>query len=113
MHTFSQWLHQHSFLLMLGAVFAALGLWLGWRRRWAGRLALGGAWLVVMGALWVGLRTPAATVAEHRARSLATPVAVGPAYAELALDSVAAIQATIAGSGKPTLVEVYSDYGIS
>jgi hypothetical protein len=120
MNTLGQWAHQHDLLLVCAAVIACTGLLLVFRRpkyRW---------WLS-----WIGmtaacsfavasLRTPAASLYVHPANAAPTNSAIdtgdypGPAdYSEPDLGSMEAIASAIAGSTKPTLVEIYSDFGIS
>jgi hypothetical protein len=121
MNTFSQWLHQHDFLLLIVIILGGSAILLSWRRHWTkGRLI---AWSVLVGVavttLW-GLRTPPISISEPEVASAANAfnpseniATTSAAYLEPSLDSIAAIQATISNSDKPTLVEIYADYGIS
>lgn len=125
MNTFSQWVHQHDLLLLCAAVVGSTGVLVAFRwrspRLWAAWLGLTGISLAVL----LALRTPAASLSEHRGPHGVTTVGSGevdqgagipvttPEYSELNLGSVEAIKQTIAAGGKPTLVEVYADYGLS
>lgn len=121
-----QFLNQHALLLLGGGivvVFALVLLLRRARRRWWG------AWAVVCLALGSGffyLRTPAATLYSPPTQTewveytpeeaLAGPEALGVGdlfgHEASTLESVEAIQGLIAASGgKPTLVDVYADYG--
>ena len=115
MSTVGQWAHQHDALLLVGLVLgASLGGIAHLRRRSA---RLGAAWLVAAavgaGAAYA-VRTPAASLSEHVAAD-ATPAdpTPRPAYEEPAVASAEDIRAVLGRGGKPTLVEVYADYGIS
>jgi hypothetical protein len=89
---------QHDALLAGGAVFVAVALYLAYRR---GRVRWWAAW---MGVLCVSVaaagtpRTPAASPC-------------GPECEVLNLPAIESIDNTLALSGKPVLVEVYSDNG--
>jgi hypothetical protein len=121
MNTFSQWVHQHDLLLLCGAVLTVIALLLGYLRLrlrwWLGWF--GGVALVCVAA--VALRTPAASVYDHEDRPVTSDLLADveeatslPAiYSEPDFTSVEAIEKTLAESGKPTLVEFYTDYGIS
>jgi hypothetical protein len=121
MNTFSQWLHQHDFLLLIVIILGGSAIVLSWRRHWTKGRFLAWSVLVVVAVttLW-GLRTPPVSISEPEVASAANdfnpPQDIAPSpigYTELSLDSVEAIQATLSNSDKPTLVEIYSDYGIS
>ena len=112
--TFGEWVHQHSFLLLLMAVLGGTALVLLVKRRsyWLWSVWFGLA-LAATGTVFL-LRTPAASVSEH----LSQPAIKGnetaflPAYHELVgLGSEEQIGALLAAGPKPTLVEVYVDYG--
>ena len=112
--TFGEWVHQHSFLLLLMAVLGGTAIVLLVKRRpyWLWSVWVGLA-LTAAGTVFL-LRTPAASVSEH----LPQPAIEGkktaslPAYHELVgLDSEEQIEALLAAGPKPTLVEVYVDYG--
>lgn len=117
MISISEWVHQHSFLLLVVAVVSGTAVPLLVRRRsrwlwsaWAGLI------LAAAGSLIV-LRTPAATVSEHlpgESVLSTTGADVGSllAYRELSLESEHQIEQVLAAGPKPTLVEVYVDYGI-
>ncbi|HLW64564.1 MAG TPA: hypothetical protein VKS79_04530 [Gemmataceae bacterium] len=120
MFTFSQWLHQHEILLACAALvlFVTVILILRWRSIWM--------WLVwfaisgmSVGALMV-LRTPAATVSEYRGPETEhisyeglNVQSITFAYSEPAPKSVEEIEKLVGQVGKPTLLEIYADYGFS
>ena len=125
MNTFSQWVHQHNLLLLCAAVVAGTGVLLAFRWR---SLRLWLAWLSLAGislATLLTLRTPAASLTEHRPAADVESVPFAAAdhesivssgateYSQPDLESVAAIEKMLASGGKPTLVEVYADYGLS
>ncbi len=125
MHTFSQWVHQHNFLLLSATVVVGNGILLAFRwrslRLWLAWLSLAGLSLTIL----LALRTPAASLSEHRETTNGAPltsVTTAPRsnvsfwtteFAEPDLGSVEAIEKMIATGGKPTLVEVYADHGLS
>ena len=129
MDSVNQWLHQHDLLLGCAALLGIAGLDCLLQRR-GGRAWL--IWSVTAGlcasGLW-GLRTSAASLSEHRTSgdlNVANQVEgathelerEGPALSALVdsepeLDSVEAIEESLASSGKPTLVEIYADHGFS
>jgi hypothetical protein len=120
MNTFSQWVHQHDLLLVCAAVVGGAGLVLVYCRP---KLRWWLAWLGLATACSVAglaLRTPAATLYEHpespSTASLPTETTAMMPPAESSepdLSSVEAVEEAIAGAGKPTLVEVYADFGLS
>lgn len=113
MISFSEWVHRHSFLLLVVAVVGCtavpflfrrwpLWVWLGW----AG-LALAGA-----GSIFL-LHTPAATVSEHQPDESASLHKVDTQkYRELSPESEEKIEELLAAGPKLTLVEIYVDYGL-
>jgi hypothetical protein len=121
MNTFSQWVHQHDLLLLCAAVLTVIAILFGYLRLrlrwWLGWF--GGVSLVCVAA--VALRTPAASVYDHEDRPITSDLLADAdelttelaAYSEPDLNSVDAIEKTLAESRKPTLVEVYTDYGLS
>lgn len=118
MSTFGQWIHQHDLLLLCVAIVGASGMVLVFRWR---SLHLWLIWLGLAGISLAGLlalRTPAATLSEHREASDATSglgandSLQATESSEPVLGSVEAIEKLIAGGGKPTLVEVYADFGV-
>jgi hypothetical protein len=124
MNTVGQWVHQHNLLLLCAAVVAGTGVLLAFRWR---SLRLWLAWLSLAGislATLLTLRTPAASLAEHRpaADVEAVPFAATDhesivsswttEYSQPDLESVEAIEKLIASGGEATLVEVYADYGL-
>lgn len=121
MDTFAQWLHQHSFLVVLCALLVGSFFLITWFQRWTKRTFI--AWLsclVLSVVVVLGLRTPAATVSEVvgesvAANSLAKSNMVNsavPTDKSLEFSSTAEIESYLANSDKPTLVEFYSDLGI-
>jgi hypothetical protein len=110
-YSFGQWLHQHDLLLLGLGIIAATGLLPLLRRRSPRAWLL---WLGVTGLTLAGLfslRTSNASVTEHDGPA---PEALEAQllYMEPDLKSVEAIEQLLADGKKPTLVEVYSDYGI-
>jgi hypothetical protein len=117
MFTFSQWLHQHEILLLCAALilFVTVVLILRWRSIW-----MWVVWFAIsgmsVGAL-MALRTPAASVSEYG----------GPdteifayniqdftlAQIEPTPKSVEEIEKLVGQVGKPTLLEVYADWGLA
>src|SRR5262245_2934669 len=119
MNTVGQWVHQHNLLLLCAAAVGGSGLLLlvfRWRspRLW---LLWSGVTASCVAAL-LSLRTPAASVSEHTdpGPAAASPEGMAPAaalsYSEPDLKTVEAIDGLIAAGAKPTLVEVYSDWGL-
>src|SRR5262249_32131107 len=107
MHTFSQWAHQHDFLLAGGALFAAAPLvpaCRGPRSRWWAAWVAGLCLFVTAAAR---LRTPDAAI------SIPDAAPGDASYAELDLASVEAVEQAIRSVGRPVLVEVYADHGFS
>ncbi len=109
---------------MRGAV-GSTGLLVAFRWR-SPRLWL--AWLGFAGislATLLALRTPAASLSEHQGPGGGETVSTAAAnpgsdisvvtlqYSEPDLGSVEAIEKMLVAAGKPTLVEVYADYGFS
>jgi hypothetical protein len=121
MNTFSQWAHQHDLLLVCAAVIAGAGLLLVFLRpRWRWWFGWLGA-AASCGVAAVALRTPAASLYEHP-DPLAPTFALADegtlmvefvGYSEPDLGSIEAIEQAIAGGTKPTLVEIYADFGLS
>jgi hypothetical protein len=117
MHTFSQWAHQHNLLLLGVSLIAITGLLPVLRRR---SLRMWLLWLGFTGLIAAGLfslRTSNASVTEHAQPAPADSELQQPEtavlYTEPDLKSVEAIEHFLAEGGKPTLVEIYSDFGIS
>jgi hypothetical protein len=120
MNTFGQWLHQHEILLLCVALIFAitLALILRWRAIW-----MWFVWFVVCGAsvsALVMLRTSAASVSEYREPEMETITWNGQeilgiklAYSEPAPNSVEEIEKLVGKVGKPTLVEIYADWGLA
>jgi hypothetical protein len=122
MHSTSQWIHQHDFLLGGATILTSIALFLVYRRsrlRW---------WLVWAGVLSAfiaslfALRTPDATIlrtpdadslqtADATIWDLLTGGTTGAGYEETQLKDVEAIDRTIRSEGKPVLVEIYADFG--
>ncbi len=119
MNTFAQWLHQHDFVILLTVIFAGSLILLSWLRLWTKkRILVWSAFLGLAVVFVLSLRTPAATVSEMETavspNSLATTNNINqPNALEIEFDSITAIEAYLQGSEKPTLVEFYSDFGIS
>jgi hypothetical protein len=120
MNTLGQWVHQHDLLLVGAAVITVTGLLLVLRRpnlRW---------WLAWFGMtaacsfIFATLRTPATSLyvhAENAALSNSSAAEGGildmVGYSEPDLGSIEAIESALAQSEKPTLIEIYSDFGLS
>lgn len=120
MNTFSQWLQQHDFLLLICITLGGSAMLLSWGRGWSrGRLVVWSLLLLMAVAALLALRTPPASLSEPRGDSAAanafdpTLAETSLTYTELTLSSTAAIHAFIQNSDKPTLLEIYSDYGLS
>ena len=121
MNTFFPWLHQHDVLLLIGLLLGGSAVLLSWLRCWIrGRLIVWSVLLLVAIVFLLGLRTPPASVSEPESAAIINtsnpsqainPVSLG--YMELSLDSLQVIQAAILSGDKPTLVEIYADFGIS
>ena len=116
----SQWVHQHNVLLLCAALVGGTCLILIFRCRSLRLWLLWSGLTVASLAALAALRTPAASISEHQAPESATTArdAAQPrerviAYSEPDLNSVDAIEEVIARAGKPTLVELYADYGVS
>jgi len=113
-YSFGQWLHQHDLVLLGLGIIAVTGLLplLGRRspRSWL-------LWLCITVLTLAGLfslRTSDASVTEHAGpapEALETQL-TQLLYSEPDLKLVEAIEQMLADGKKPTLVEVYSDYGI-
>jgi hypothetical protein len=119
MSSLGQSLHEHDVLLAF-AVALAITAAVFWGRRVRRRWWLTwGAGLGACLALAVALRTPTATISEFRAsanedeRASGPGLEVGRVTDSPDLDSVEAIRRLIASGSKPTLLELYSDYGFS
>lgn len=118
MFTTSQWVHQHDALL---AVSVALGFGLAALVRFRPRsVRVWALWAVAVGLGVIGsvaVRTPAASLSEHAVwGDEHAPDPDAPrrmAYQELQLGTVDDVRAMLRQGGKPTLVEVYSDWGFS
>jgi len=114
MNTLSQWLQQHDFLVFVSVTLAGSAILISMLRRWTRRaLAVWMGLLLLAVASVIALRTPSASVSvasESEPRDDLAPSA--PAYEELSLASEEAIQNFIQSGGKPTLVEIYSDFGL-
>jgi hypothetical protein len=117
----SQWIHQHSFLLLVCALLLAGLIIISWFRLWTRRtLMIWGSAAVLAAVLLLGLRTPPATVSEVLNEPIAddaldkTSVMNSAAPTDRSLDfsSAEAIGAYLQEGKKPTLVEFYSDFGI-
>jgi thiol:disulfide interchange protein len=118
MSTFTQWVHQHNLMLLIAAVLVLTSFVLLHHPR--SRLL----WSIVAGLVVsclvaaIALRTPSASITEHRGSENELTEETGEnALREISeekrLDSVDAIEALLASGDKPTLVEVYADYGFS
>ncbi len=59
------------------------------------------------------LRTPSASMTEHRQSEKELTAESGALKEEKRLESVEEIESLLASGDKPTLVELYSDYGLS
>lgn len=120
MDTFSQWIHQHSFLLLICALLLGGLILLSWFRLWTRRsLMIWGGAAVLSVVLLLGLRTPGATVSEtvsepatNNTVSKTKNVENSAVSTELDFTSTADIEAYLQNGEKPTLVEFYSDFGI-
>jgi hypothetical protein len=115
MNSVSQWVHQHDALLLmilvLGVSFALL---LAYRRR---SVRLWSVWVIAAGlgtSAALAIRTPAASLSEHTvpADDTAPAPTTASTYEEPTVKSVEDIRSLLAKGGKPTLVEIYSDFGI-
>jgi hypothetical protein len=114
MFTLSQWLHQHEILLVCAALilFVTVVLILRWRAIW-----MWFVWFAVCGAsisVLVMLRTSAASVSEHDKPDTALVAYDGLtfAYSEPSPNSVEEIEKLVGQPGKPTLLEIYADWGL-
>lgn len=121
MDTFSQWIHQHSFLLLICALLLAGLIVISWFRLWTRRsLMVWGSAAVLAVIMLLGLRTPPATVSEVLDEPIAdnawdkTSVvnSAVPTNRSLDFSSAEDIEAYLQEGKKPTLVEFYSDFGI-
>jgi hypothetical protein len=120
MNAFNVWVHQHSVLLAGGALVGLLTLLLVSHRRTLRHWLI---WSVAVGtyaAVVFLLRTPAASISEHHEPTVAAnsrPTGLPPVASrvkdEVELASVEAIREMLGTGGKPTLVELYVDYGFS
>jgi hypothetical protein len=115
MNSVSQWLHQHDALLLmilvLGVTFTLIAYY---RRR---SVLLWTVWVLAVGlgtSAAFAIRTPAASLSEHTVQpDVTTPTpATGVAYEEPIVKSVEDIQSLLGRGGKPTLVEIYADFGL-
>jgi hypothetical protein len=114
----AEWVHEHSFLLLViavvgyGPVPLLVRRWPPWVwSAWAGLVVFAGAGTVFL------LHTPAATVSEHLPEKSAFPMTEDTTglrldYRELDWKSEENIEQLLAAGPKPTLVEVYADYGL-
>jgi hypothetical protein len=115
MSTFGQWLHQHEVLIVLALVLGVgLGLLVRYRswsvRWWAAWSATAGLGVLAT----VALRTPPASLSEHNSVDLAqqgVPLEAVFAHDTPDFESVEDIRTLLASAEKPTLVEIYADYG--
>ena len=117
----SQWIHQHSFLLLVCALLLAGLVIISWFRLWTRRtLMIWGGAAVLAAVMLLGLRTPPATVSEVLDKPAAddaldkTSVMNSVVSTDRLLDfsSVEDIEVYLRAGEKPTLVEFYSDFGI-
>lgn len=120
MNTFAQWLHQHSFIVVVCFLLVGSYFLITWFRRWTRRTFV--IWLgclVFSVVVVLSLRTPAVTVSE-----LVSDSAVDNSIAKsnmmntaasanrpLDFSSIQDIERYLGSGGKPTLVEFYSDFG--
>ena len=116
MNTLSQWLHQHDILIVIGAVLFSSALLLWWQKSWPRHkwLVWGCVVLLSVVPIWL-LRTPSVSIAETPTNTnVANIYSTSASTVEhLVGGSIAEIEAFLQSSDKPTLVEIYSDYGIS
>jgi predicted membrane metal-binding protein len=122
MNTFSQWLHQHDILIIISVILLGSALFLSWQQKWTKRNRIIWGTGVLLGAASIfALRTPSVSivgtptninVANAYAPSDLTPPSA-TAVANPVSESIAEIEALIQDGDKPTLVEIYSDFGIS
>jgi hypothetical protein len=116
MFTISQWLHQHEILLVCAAVIllVTVVLILRWRAIW-----MWFVWFAVCGAsvsVLVMLRTSAASVSEHKEPDTALVFSfegLTLAYSEPYPNTVEEIEKLVGQPGKPTLLEIYADWGLA
>jgi hypothetical protein len=113
MHTLSQWIHQHDYLIGGGTVFIGSALFMAYCR---GRIRWWMAWAGAL-SLFVGsiilLRTPDATISSADANTggeIADESSLRSTEV-INLRSVGAIEEMIRSVGKPVLVEIYADFG--
>jgi hypothetical protein len=118
MFSLVEWVDEHSFLLLVVAAVGCTAVPLLVRRwpRWVWPAWAGFALFAVGGTVFL-LHTPPATVSEHRPRTSAFPITADRTdsrldYRELSLKSEEEIEELLAAGPKPTLVEVYVDYGV-
>ena len=116
MNSVSQWVHQHDALLLLVLVLGvSFALILSYRRR---SVRLWTVWAVAAGlgtSAAFAIRTPAASLSEHIVPEDPTPDAsptTRSTYEEPTLKSVEDIRSLLGRGGKPTLVEIYADFGV-
>jgi hypothetical protein len=114
MSGFARFFHEHDIFFAAGALWLAAAVPLvRWRPRprWWAAWGAGGPALGL--ALFFGLRSPPATLTVGPDPG-ASDAAAAPALAgEFVPASVDDIRRRIASAGRPTLVEIFSDFGLS
>ena len=122
MNTLSQWLHQHDILIIISVILLGSALFLSWQKRWTKRNRIIWGTGVLLGvAATFALRTPSISItgtspsiniANAYAPSDLTPPSA-TAVENPVSESIEEIEALVQEGDKPTLVEIYSDFGIS
>lgn len=122
MNTLSQWIHQHDFLLLVCALLLSSFILLSWFRLWTRRTLIIWSGLLILGvSILLGLRTPPATASEvlgepgvaSALTTTKTKAFAASPETVLSFSSTEEIEAYLHNGAKPTLVEFYSDFGIS
>jgi hypothetical protein len=111
-------MHQHDLMLLIAALLVITSIVLLHHRRsrllWCVAAALGVSLVVAA----IVLRTPSASITEHRRTENELTAADDFRQGlvrneETQLGSIEQIEALLASGDKPTLVELYADYGLS
>lgn len=123
MNTFAQWIHQHDFMILLGAILLGSSILLSWFRLWTKKRVL--VWGTSLGLAVVflfSLRTPAATVSMPTETAVLSNTSTIAKVSEqtnalengvIELNSIEEIEQYLQNGAKPTLIEFYSDFGVS
>ena len=125
MAEYYQWVRQHNVLIFVLAGIAAGAVLLRYRRLSRKWWLLWSGWSAVACGLLFNLHTPAATLTSHaqletrnRPSETETPQQTNDTsnilqFAEPTPQTIEDIHALLKGGDRPTLVEVYSDFGLS